>query len=428
MSCSGGTGALSSTLADILLVAVLNAVKRTFDERRPGVLGRSSSRQVSTDASSFPTATLADPGSPSTKPPMSRLLASLLVYTVGVKHRGFNRKESYLPTHVISFGENRLAKLCSEPQARQDLLAHCRSHLVRAYPKGSRLSSTNYLPHQWWAVGVQMASVNWQTWDLGMAMNAAMFARAGRGGYVLKPERLRRKGGEKDKETWRRGRRYELYLEVIGGHQLPRVSGSGGGGGGSGEGDGATLDPFVEVSLFVPGAPSPVTLRRRTKVVAGNAFNPLFDGHFVLPFEAHPSPGMLDLVFLRLEVLAAKDKGDLPAPRSPAASEPFDGKGEPVGAFVVGLGVLKPGYRHLPLYDGMGDQHLYSSLFVKTEVREVGDAGGPPLPSAAEPTTAATTKDASVAPSSRVNAKAGVFWRRSSSGTRSESGEGNGSG
>lgn len=438
----------SSASSDSDFKRVLNAVKRTFDERRPALLGIKSGRSLSaanSTSSSIPSPVgsnfpqpaartllfsdsgpltlpgLAVTGSGApTKQPMSRALAGLLVYTIGVKHRGFNKKETYHPTHVISFGESRLAKLCAQADSRQDLLAHCRTHLVRAYPKGSRLTSTNYLPHQWWACGVQMASVNWQTWDLGMEMNAAMFARASRSGYVLKPELLRRKEkGEKDKETWKKVSRYELSIEVLSGYQLPR-----------GEGEGSSLDAFVEVSVFAPGAPGPV--KRRTKAVIGNAFNPIFNGSFAIPFEAHPSAGMLDLVFLRLEVLAAKDKGVL-APWRAGSTDAFDDKGEPVGAFVVGLGALRPGYRHVPLYDAMGDQHLHSSLLVKSAVVEVADAASRSGSGTAEVAmgaggAAARPGMVGTPPGKMASGSGRAFWKRSSSGSRGRDPSGSGEG
>lgn len=47
-----------------------------------------------------------------------------------------------------------------------------------------------------------------------MELNAAMFARASRSGYVLKPELLRKKGAEKDKSALIRSEPYVFELEV----------------------------------------------------------------------------------------------------------------------------------------------------------------------------------------------------------------------
>ncbi|BGO94412.1 hypothetical protein NBRC10512_003785 [Rhodotorula toruloides] len=301
---------------------------------------------------------------------MSQALANLLVYTIGVKARGFNKKEKYAATHVISLGESRLTKMLRDEAARQDFVAHNRGHLTRAYPRGSRLTSSNFAPHHMWAAGVQLVALNWQTFDVGMELNLAMFARAGRCGYVLKPDFLRKKGEEKDKIAALRSEKYRLEVEVISAQQLPRPRGSGT------DVEPMNLDPFVEVSLFVPGVATPQ--KRRTPVVLGNAFNPTFRSHssstgttasasrFSFTFSSHPSPGMLDLVFVRFEVLNAKGN-----PK--AAME--EGKGDAVGAYTIGVGALMPGYRHLPLYDSMGDQHLYSTLFIRSKVVRTGQSG-----------------------------------------------------
>ncbi|GAA5905003.1 hypothetical protein JCM8208_007657 [Rhodotorula glutinis] len=299
---------------------------------------------------------------------MSHALASLLVYTIGVKARGFNKKEKYAATHVISLGESRLAKMLRDEATRQDFVAHNRAHLTRAYPKGSRLTSSNFAPHHMWAAGVQLVALNWQTFDVGMELNSAMFARAARCGYVLKPDFLRKKGAEKDKVASLRSEKYRLDIEVISAQQLPRPRGSGS------DMDACVLDPFVEVSLFVPGVVG--MQKRRTPVVLGNAFNPTFrsssstsptsSSQFSFTFSSHPSPGMLDLAFVRFEVVNAK--GNVKAALD-------EGKGDSVGAYTIGVGALMPGYRHLPLYDGMGDQHLYSTLFIKSRVVATGVAG-----------------------------------------------------
>jgi phosphatidylinositol phospholipase C delta len=36
-------------------------------------------------------------------------------------------------------------------------------HLVRIYPKGSRVNSSDYLPHLYWAAGAQLVVINWKT-------------------------------------------------------------------------------------------------------------------------------------------------------------------------------------------------------------------------------------------------------------------------
>lgn len=108
-----------------------------------------------------------------------------------------------------------------------------------------------------------------------MELNSAMFARAGRCGYILKPEFLRKKGAEKDKVAALRSQKYRLEVEVrlrrvfakpqadlaslqvISAQQLPRPPRT--------DSDSNSVDPFVEVSLYVPGVVNPQ--KRRTPVV-----------------------------------------------------------------------------------------------------------------------------------------------------------------
>lgn len=197
--------------------------------------------------------------SPNRPPKMSTLLLALLVYTVGVKCRGINKKEEYAPEHMFSLSESAANKMMrssaggfaledsdehSESEGKDsagqiddgggqdggsntpvsnedgfvmldkkpsgsvhngsstvllttptipldpvvrtasirqpslasgkkktlngkggmmDLIKHNRTHLTRTYPKGLRVSSSNYEPHRFWASGCQLVAINWQT-------------------------------------------------------------------------------------------------------------------------------------------------------------------------------------------------------------------------------------------------------------------------
>lgn len=98
---------------------------------------------------------------PERKAKMSAALVALLVYTVGVKCRGINKKEHYATEHMFSLSETTMNKMLKQDAA--DLIKHNKTHLVRIYPKGTRVSSTNYLPHRYWAAGAQLVAINWQT-------------------------------------------------------------------------------------------------------------------------------------------------------------------------------------------------------------------------------------------------------------------------
>lgn len=99
--------------------------------------------------------------SPKSKAKMSLALAELLVYTIGVKCRGLNKKEQYALEHVFSLSEKTANKMLK--QTMMDLIKHTRTHVIRVYPNGLRLSSSNFEPHRYWAAGAQLVALNWQT-------------------------------------------------------------------------------------------------------------------------------------------------------------------------------------------------------------------------------------------------------------------------
>ncbi|EPQ27478.1 uncharacterized protein PFL1_05016 [Pseudozyma flocculosa PF-1] len=194
----------------------------------------------------------ADKAKPVTKVLMSASLAALLVYTVGVKCRGFNKKEVYATEHMISLSEKTALKFIRDAVTRDALIKHNRSHLTRIYPSMSSFArlhaSRNFSPLDMWAAGCQLVALNWQTMDLGFELNQAMFARNGRCGYVLKPPALRIK--EQAKSSSGQRLRFCIDLEIISAQQLPR---KGRDTAKEKESDDREpIDPFVSVSIMVP--------------------------------------------------------------------------------------------------------------------------------------------------------------------------------
>ena len=111
-------------------------------------------------------ASLALPTQPEGQPPkilMAPELLPLLVYTTGVSFRGLDHTQVYPLTHVFSLSEPRANSLLYSGSDALRLVNHTREHLVRVYPKGTRVDSSNYEPHKFWAAGCQLVTVNWQT-------------------------------------------------------------------------------------------------------------------------------------------------------------------------------------------------------------------------------------------------------------------------
>ncbi|KAJ3877055.1 1-phosphatidylinositol-4,5-bisphosphate phosphodiesterase 1 [Lentinula edodes] len=318
---------------------------------------------------------------------MSFALASLLVYTVGVKCRGIGASEHYEPEHVFSISENSANKYLSTSML--DLVKHTQSHIIRVYPKGTRVDSSNYEPHLYWAAGAQVVAINWQTFDLGYMINYAMFQRNGRSGYVLKPLALR-PGNE---SLLQKPTKHYLDLTIISAQQLPLPKDK------SGKEIQSIVDPFVEVSVHIPlwthspfvadeaeaeGAtyspPSNITTSQSTSQnqqnsqknsqpttarsisfstgsVKNNGFNPVWQEELCIPFDC--VGGMTDLIFVKFAVKQERKK------LKDEADE------EPIAVYCSSLGSLERGFRYLPLHDSQMSPHLFSTLFVKIKMRNI---------------------------------------------------------
>lgn len=304
-------------------------------------------------------------------------LGSLGVYTRGYKFQGFTLPESKGYNHVFSLAERRFESLCKDSDSKAQLEKHNMRYLMRVYPSGHRIYSTNPDPLVFWRRGVQMVALNWQTYDLPMQMNEAMFASGSdKLGYVLKPRELRESLSiqEEISEPSIHGlgriqkKLIRFSVDIISAQQLPRPRGVA---------SDALLDPYVEIEMFsaedkgkgvasgeggsdasarngLSGIGSPH--RRRTHVVQANGFNPVFKDNFKLSLETkYPS-----LVFVRWTVWNSPDGRTFNT--NPNA--------DPLATFTAKLSSLEQGYRHLRLYDHNGDQFNCAALFCKIKKDE----------------------------------------------------------
>ncbi|WVQ85423.1 hypothetical protein IAT38_007588 [Cryptococcus sp. DSM 104549] len=255
-------------------------------------------------------------------------LAELLIYTTGVKYQGFSKLNEYLPSHQFSVSEKTAAKIVKENKA--DWIKHNFTHISRVYPRGTRLTSSNYNPVEAWSAGCQLVALNWQTLDESTLLNHAMFH--GSQGYILKPLALREKVDEKSE-------RYRLSVQVISGQRVPLAQ-----------------DLYVSATLNGPAG-----VARRTKPVA-RSLNPRWDE--TLSFEISTTPSMLMLNFLHLEIKGAEG--------SPSASSIASGGG--AGAYAQWMrpvGLAPRGYHHLPLYDALMSRFVFATLFVRISVEKL---------------------------------------------------------
>lgn len=166
-------------------------------------------------------------------------LASLGVYAQSVKPIDNSWFEEPLLRnaphhHLINVSETGLASHL--PEHGPKIAIHNSKHLMRVFPKGTRISSNNLNPVICWGVGAQIAALNWQTFGASMQLNEALFA--GTDGYVLKPAALR-SGGDGRLST---DRRKKLRLRIAGATDLPVPEDT----------EAAKMKPYVTCTLHHP--------------------------------------------------------------------------------------------------------------------------------------------------------------------------------
>ncbi|KAI0169587.1 PLC-like phosphodiesterase [Hypoxylon sp. FL1284] len=289
-------------------------------------------------------------------------LGELGVYCTGVKFHGFESADCKKSNHILSFMEGTFRKHSKASDSKLALTRHNMRYMMRVYPQYSRLSSDNFNPLMYWRRGVQMAALNWQTFDLGMQLNQAMFdGGTDQSGYVLKPESMREirilpNGLPVEAIGKLERQEMKFNVRVISAQQLIRPSNLS---------SSRTLDPYVEVEVFHTSdkrdkhdsmagmtLPKDTSLKYYTSVVKENGFNPVFDEDFHFNVTTkHP-----ELVFIRFSVKLSSD------------GESSTGRNSTIGSYTAKLVNLKQGYRTMPLLDSSGDQFLFSTLFCHIKV------------------------------------------------------------
>ncbi|KAL6913779.1 hypothetical protein ACHAPO_002231 [Fusarium lateritium] len=291
-----------------------------------------------------------------------KVLGDLGVYCAGVKFSGFDTVDAKQYNHIFSFMESSFAKHSRAKEQKMALDIHNMRYMMRVYPDRTRITSNNFDPLNYWRRGVQMAALNWQTFDLGMQLNRAMFDGKDSSGYVLKPAELRDiqvlpynsdiAEGKKERTV------VSFTIDVISAQQLMRPANLPAN---------RSMDPYVEVEVFHANdkrdkkeADSNLVLEHdtplkfQTEVIRENGFNPMFDKHIKYTVTTkHP-----DLIFVRWSVKLSND------------GESYNER-PAVATYTAKLTNLKQGYRTLPLLNHAGDQYLFSKLFCKINIESV---------------------------------------------------------
>ncbi|XP_053978148.1 1-phosphatidylinositol 4,5-bisphosphate phosphodiesterase epsilon-1-like isoform X2 [Hylaeus volcanicus] len=231
-----------------------------------------------------------------------------------------------------SLNESTAKKICRKQPL--GVVAHAETQLIRTYPAGMRIDSTNFNPVIFWAFGIQMVALNYQTDDAGLNLNAAMFEQNGQCGYVRKPSVMWDKGHMMYRRFNPWDKEFDglhsahLTLSIVSGQYVSPTN--------------FVASTYVEVELV--GIPIDCA-KHKTKVIQNNALNPIWNEKFCFQVM------FKDLVFLRFGIVEASSH-HLIAQR------------------VIPLKCLRPGYRHVRLRSCKNKPLALSTLFIYSRLEE----------------------------------------------------------
>ncbi|XP_076389293.1 1-phosphatidylinositol 4,5-bisphosphate phosphodiesterase epsilon-1 isoform X2 [Megachile rotundata] len=231
-----------------------------------------------------------------------------------------------------SLNESTAKKICRKQPL--GVVAHAETQLIRTYPAGMRIDSTNFNPVIFWAFGIQMVALNYQTDDAGLNLNAAMFEQNGQCGYVRKPSVMWDKGHMMYRRFNPWDKEFDglhsahLALSIISGQYVSPTN--------------FVASTYVEIELV--GIPIDCA-KHKTKVMPNNALNPIWNEKFCFQVM------FKDLAFLRFGIVEASSH-HLIAQR------------------VIPLKCLRPGYRHVRLRSCKNKPLALSALFIYSRLEE----------------------------------------------------------
>ncbi len=140
-------------------------------------------------------------------------LSKLGIYVRAYHFDNLDQPEATIPTHVFALSEKKIVTL--QEENKNGLWKHNLSFLMRAYPKGTRVRSSNLDPAPFWRQGIQMVALNWQQSNAALMLNDAMFADTQ--GWALKPDGYRMlKSGQSEIKRYT----YDFRMQVLAAQNL----------------------------------------------------------------------------------------------------------------------------------------------------------------------------------------------------------------
>ncbi|KAL8706764.1 MAG: hypothetical protein Q9201_000190 [Fulgogasparrea decipioides] len=279
-------------------------------------------------------------------------LSAMGVYTRSYHFKDLSSPEATAPCHVFSLSEKKFMDI--HGSHGPTLFSHNLNYLMRAFPSGTRVASSNLDPAVFWRKGVQMVALNWQKYDAGVMLNEGMFA--GSAGWVLKPKgyRGKREGQYADVSDESQGgsvahQALSLSIEIFAAQDLPLPLG---------DRKAHGFNPYIKCELHVErpeertgaaieggGRTKDGEYKHKTKPSRG--IEPDFGGETIRFLDV---PGVVEsLSFVRFKI-----------------QDDEIGKDDLAAWACIRLDRLKSGYRFVHLLDAAGDPSQ-SMLLVKVK-------------------------------------------------------------
>ncbi|XP_044869116.1 1-phosphatidylinositol 4,5-bisphosphate phosphodiesterase beta-2 isoform X1 [Mauremys mutica] len=258
-------------------------------------------------------------------------MSSLVNYIQPIKFDSFDTSTEQNRSYVISsFTETKAYDLLTKSAVQ--FVEYNKRQMSRIYPKGTRMDSSNYMPQMFWNVGCQMVALNFQTMDVPMQQNMALFEFNGQSGYLLKHEFMRRPDKQFDPYSVDRIDVVVasiLSITILSGQFLSDRS----------------VKTYVEVELF--GLPGDPKRKYRTKLTSSaNSLNPVWKEEAFV-FEKILMPELASLRIVALE----------------------EG-GKFIGQRIIPVIAVHSGYHHICLRSESNMPLTMPSLFVYLEMKD----------------------------------------------------------
>ncbi|NWW25446.1 PLCB2 phosphodiesterase, partial [Falcunculus frontatus] len=256
-------------------------------------------------------------------------MSSLVNYIQPIKFNSFEVSAKKNRSYVISsFTEMKACDLLSK--FPMQFVEYNKRQMSRIYPKGTRMDSSNYQPQMFWNIGCQMVALNFQTMDVPMQQNMALFEFNGQCGYLLKHEFMRRPDKQFDPFSVDRiDGLVATTVCVLSGQFLSDRS----------------VKTYVEVELL--GLPRDAKRKHRTKLTStANSINPVWKEEAFV-FEKIMMPELASL-----KIVAWEEGGKF------------------IGQRIIPIIAMHPGYHHVCLRSESNMPLTMPALFVFLEIKD----------------------------------------------------------